>query len=175
MATLFERARDGDAPAMAEVQRCALAFARRVCSFGMRTDSAFDWEDVAQEAMRKLLHSGPQQYRGSGSEQSYIYTVVKCTVIQMARSSERRRKREEIAVAQASTTTPNPSRRLDLQMILGGLEPECRALIQRILFRDEAYSTIARELKLTESSVRSRLHRCLNRARAIATGESPKP
>lgn len=173
MATLFERARQGDTAATAEMLRLARAFSRRMCSGGSpRSLPELDPEDVAQEVLCRLLQSGADQYSGAGSESSYIYTVVKCTVIQMARSAERRRQREDSVAAHASPATPTPERRLDLQQILEKLDPVCRALIERILFRDEPYAMIAEELKLNESSIRSRMHRCLKRARDLAGEKS---
>jgi len=175
MATLFERARDGEAAATAEIQRLARAFARRTCgSTTLRGHPDLDWEDVAQEALCRLLGAAPRQFRGSGSESSYIYTVVKCTVIQMARSADRRQRRENVVAAHASPETPTPERRLDVLKILNELDASCRALIERVLFRDEPFSILAKELELTESSVRSRMHRCLNRARELAVKEHPE-
>lgn len=170
MGNLFKAAAAADPEAVAEVQRMLRAFARQICHGGGPTGArAVDWEDVAQETARKLFSTGLQQYRGKGSERSYLYSMVKATVIQMSRAARRRSLREEIAVANGPLhVTSDPAPRLDVQAILAALEADCRDIIERAMLRDEPYADIARDLGLAESSARARLSRCLKKARVIA-------
>jgi RNA polymerase sigma factor (sigma-70 family) len=165
---LFEAARRGDAAAHEELSRLARAFARQICRGGGPSGvTDMDWEDVAQESLRKVLATGLERYRGTGGESSYMYSVVKTTVIQMSRTARRRQQREQKAASDA-IVAPNPGHRVDVLELLGLLSEECRELIERAFLYGEPYPALARDLGLAESSVRSRLSRCLGRARAIA-------
>jgi len=169
MGDLFEAARDNDPGAVAELDRIVRGFARRVCRGGGPPGAPeLDWEDVAQEACHKLHAVGFEQYRGSGSERSYLYSVVKATVIQMARSSSRRQRRELVVAPDETAPTPDPHAPLDVRRILAALDAACRDLIERLFLRDDSYAEAARDLGLAESSVRAKLSRCLKRARQIA-------
>jgi len=169
MPDFFRAAASGDAAAVAEVHRLLQAFSRQVCrGRGPAGETALDWEDVAQEAARQLFAKGLGQYRGQGTERSYLYSLVKATVIQMSRSAARRLRREEVAMAgEPLHTPPNPGAGLDVRKILAALDPKCRDLIERAILRDESYADIARDLGLAESSVRARLSRCLQKARRL--------
>jgi RNA polymerase sigma-70 factor (ECF subfamily) len=165
---LFDRARAGDAAAQAEIHQILRAFARDVCR-GKGPGGALDvdWEDVAQEAGRKLFAVGMYQYRGWGSEKSFLYSVVRSTVIQMCRSAGRRRQREEGAPP-PDAVHPNPGRRIDVMRVLAGLSTECRDLVERVFLAGDSYEEIASDLGLAPSSVRSRLSRCVKQARKIS-------
>jgi len=167
------RARDPDAQTKAD--RVIRRFARLVCRGGGPPGAPdMDWEDVAQEAGRKLYSVGLDQYRGGGSESSYLYSIVKATVIQMARSTDRRQRRE--ATLASNDPTPrsiDPVPMLDVGRVLAALDPNCRELVERFFLFDETHADLAQELGLAESSVRARLSRCLKRARTIATDGGP--
>lgn len=170
MGELFDAAVAGDGKALAELHALVRSFARTVCRGGGPAGSPdLDWEDVAQEAWRKLLAAGLAQYSGRGTERSYLFSVVKATVIGMGRSAGRRRLRET-AVAQGAPTTSDPSGALDVRAILAALPSECRTLIERAFFDDATYPELAEELRMAESSVRAKLSRCLRRARDLASG-----
>lgn len=171
-ATLFAAARRGDAAAQAELAEIVHTFARAICRGGGPAGAvAVDWQDVAQEALHKLFHGGLDAYRGAGSERSYLYSVVKTTVIQISRGARRRQAREIAAGAPDPKPDVHPGDRLDVQRILSQLPDDCRSLIERAFFDGETYEELARELGLAESSVRAKLSRCIGRARRIAAGE----
>jgi DNA-directed RNA polymerase specialized sigma24 family protein len=128
-----------------------------------------DWEDVAQVACSTFFATGLWQYRGTGSERSYLYSVVRMTAIQMSRGAARRRQREEAAPVTAPEPS-NPGPRLDVLKILAALPEECRHVIERVFLLDEPYGSLAVEFGLAESSVRSKLSRCLKKARLVAKG-----
>lgn len=175
MGALFDRVLAGDTQATAELQAFLRSFARQVCRGGGPPGAPdIDWEDVAQECGRKLLAGGLERYTGAGSERSYIYSMVRATVLEMARASSRRRRREEASTSNGPVRSADPDAPLDVRSLLAGLDTPCREIIQRIVLRDEAYPSVARDLGLAESSVRAKLSRCLARARKIASkGKSP--
>ncbi len=168
MPDLFESARAGNRAAETEIHRRIRAFARAICSGRPAGGSDADWEDVAQEAARKLFASGLDRYQGKGSVDSYLYTIVKTTVIQLARGAKRRRLREE-SFETTTVVVPNPSgRRFEVREILRRLPEGCRELVVRVFLDGAGYRDLARESGLAESSVRARLSRCMQKAREIA-------
>jgi RNA polymerase sigma factor (sigma-70 family) len=175
MGGLFEAAAAGDPRAVAEVQGIVRAFARSICRGGSLPGAPeLDWEDVAQEALRKLLALGLRQYSGRGTERSYLFSVVKATLIEMGRSAKRRHARETAALPNGAPSPHDPSGSIDLAAILAALPGDCRNLIERAIFEDVPYADLAAEMGIAESSVRARLCRCLQRARAIASGEETR-
>lgn len=168
---LFERARSGDRSAEAELCDIARAFARQICRGGGPAGAPdVAWEDVAQESLRKLLLVGIERYRGTGSARSYLYTIVKSTMIEMSRSARRRRAREE-AMARGDAPVPaDPGHSMDVEKILALLPGDCRALLERAFLHGESYRDLARALGMEESSVRAKLSRCIRKARLMTQG-----
>jgi RNA polymerase sigma factor (sigma-70 family) len=164
----IEAARQGASWAEAAIADAIRAFAQAISrGRGPMASASIDWEDVAQEASRRFFSRGMDQYRATGSEKGYLYTIVKATWIQLARSASRRRKREEIAnPIPSSPRDPNP--RLELLDVLRRLDSTCQELLERVFFDGASYADLADELGLAESSVRSRITRCIQKARAIA-------
>ena len=168
----FEAAKRGESWAEKEILDLIHRFARHACTkVGTRLAVDLQWEDVAQEASVKFFKSGLHQYGGSGSEESYLYTVVKSTLIQIARSADRRKKREEAKALpmEERVVIPDTHMALDVQAILGKLDEACRNLLRRVFLEDTPYSDLAAELGLQEVSVRARVHRCVRSAREFAS------
>lgn len=166
---LFEAARAGDAGAATEIDRLLRGFARDVCARGLpRGSSDFDWEDVAQEASRRVFTMGLSQFRSRGTERAYLYSIVKTTAIQMVRAAHRRRSREELYATDRPVQDAGTHSRLDVRELLNRVDPDCRKVIERVLLLGESYASLANEMGLAEPSVRSRLSRCLTKARKIA-------
>jgi RNA polymerase sigma factor (sigma-70 family) len=174
MASLFEGVRAGKSESISELHRTLRTLARQVCRGGGPPGTpAIDWEDVAQECGRKLLAVGLDQYSGDGSERSYLYSVVRATVLEMARAASRRRCREVISVSNGPVPARDPNLEMDIRKILDALDPACREVIERVVLQDEPYADVARDLGMAESSVRGKLCRCLARARGIASEGRP--
>ena len=160
MGALFDAIRAGDQAAITELDRLARELARRVCRSGGPAGAAdLDSEDVAREAVRKLLDVGIEQDPEVESEQEYVGGVVKAIVIRRSRGVRRRRSR-------AAAATPP---RLAIVRTLERISPECRRLIASVFFDDQSCADLANEAGLPEASVRERLSRCIRQARHDAT------
>lgn len=165
----FPAARKGEAWAQEEIVELVARFSRHVCSSLQGSLAAeIGWEDVAQEANRRIFTVGLQQYSGGGSEESYLYTIVKSTLVMIARGSQRRRTREEATAPEDPVDRSDPQARLDAALILKRLDESCRDLLRRVFLEDTPYDRLAAELQLAESSVRAKVSRCLGRARELA-------
>jgi RNA polymerase sigma factor (sigma-70 family) len=165
--SLVEASRRGEEWAQEEIMRLIRSFARYVCrSAGAGPEP--EWEDVAQEAARRFFTSGLAHFRTGGPERSYIYTIVKAARIQIYRSMSRRSRRES-AVAREDTTPPAAETRTLLFRVLARIPDTCRELLERVFFDGASHADLAQELGLAESSVRSRLTRCLQRARELVS------
>jgi len=165
----FEAAARGEAWAQKEIHGLIQRYARHACGGGGgRLTADLAWEDVAQEASARFFEVGLAQYGGKGSEESYLYTIVKSTLLQRARSADRRQKREELSIPLSTVVLPDSFDRLDVAVILRRLDESCRHLLKQAFLVDVSYADLALELELAESSVRAKLCRCLRRARELA-------
>jgi RNA polymerase sigma factor (sigma-70 family) len=167
--SLIEAAKRSEAWAERELADLIRGYARHVCwGAGPGGDAGLSWEDVAQEASRRVFTVGLEQYRTGGPERTYVYTIVRSIYLQMARSARRRRQREEDGTA-LGTGGQDPERRTLLHRILARLDEACRHLLERLYFDGATYAELAAELNMAESSVRARSSRCMGRAREIAS------
>lgn len=159
---IIEAARRGEAWAETELLRIVRGFARHACRGGADPD----WEDVAQETCRRLFAGALQAFRPGGPERSWLYSIVKATRIQLHRSNSRRARRDEAAVL-APADSGRPESRTLLHQLLQRLPENCREVLARAFFDGATPRDLAAELGLVESSVRSRLTRCLQEARRL--------
>jgi RNA polymerase sigma factor (sigma-70 family) len=165
---LIAAARQGESWAQRELAELIRGYARHVCwGTGPGGDAGLSWEDVAQEASRRMFTVGFEQYRAGGPERAYVYAIVRSTYLQMGRSARRRRAREEGGTA-LGAAGEDPERRTLLFGILTRLDEACRHLLERLYFDGANYAELASELNMAESSVRARSSRCMGRAREIA-------
>ena len=165
---LFDRLKAGDRSAQTELCDLARAFARQICRGGGPPGAPdVAWEDVAQESLRKLLSGGLDRYRATGSPKSYLYTIVKSTMIAMSRSARRRAAREEASAHGPTATPAHPGHAIEVHQILAMLSGDCRALLERAFLHGATYPELARDLGLEESSVRAKLSRCIRKARLM--------
>lgn len=169
---VMEAAQRGERWAEEEITRLVRQFARHVCR-GSGQGAEPDWEDVAQEACRRVFSGALESFRPGGAERSYLYSIVKATRIQIYRSASRRQKRES-AVEIEDRIEPRAERQTLLHRILSRLPQACRELLQRAFFDGASTAELSQELGLAESSVRSKLTRCLQQARVHA-GSDGKP
>jgi RNA polymerase sigma factor (sigma-70 family) len=165
----IEAARQGETWAQKELAETIARFARHACTrVGTRLAADLAWEDVAQEASRKFFAVGIHQYRGKGTEDSYLYTVVKSTLVQLARGATRRKTREEATAPEEDhVSTSALQNRLDVAWILERIQEECRELLTAVFLNEIPYAQLASDLSLAESSVRAKVSRCVRRAREL--------
>ena len=168
-ASLIEAAKAGERWAHEEILQLFSSFSRHIHHRGGGPMAAeLDPEDLAQEAGRRFFTVGIHQYSGKGSEKSYLYSIVKSTFIQIWRSQQRRKKREEIVSPADQVQQPESTAKLDVSFLLSRLGPPCSELLERVYLDGASYPTLAAELDLAESSVRAKVSRCLRRARELA-------
>jgi RNA polymerase sigma factor (sigma-70 family) len=165
MRKVFEDAIGGAPAAQKEIVRLIRQLSRAACARRGPATADVDWEDVAQDACRRFFASGLRQFRKSGSERSFLYAIVRSSVIQIVRSEARRRVREVTSLQPTVVLPHNPIPKFDVTKILSRLSEECRTLLTRVFLRGEPYSSLARELGILDSSVRTKVTRCLRRAR----------
>lgn len=148
--------------------------AQRVCrSLRQSWPESFDWEDVAQEAARHLFAYALERYRGEGSERSYLYTVIRVTLLQMLRETRRRKAREESVGSESAAPVEPDSDRVLARSLIERSDPECRDLLREVFFDGTPYRTLAEQRHLAESSVRSKVSRCLRKLREDEEGHEP--
>lgn len=159
----------GDSQAVATVDGW---LARAAASFRRRTGD--DWGDILQDVrleVIRLLQQG--RFRGESRLKTYLWQVTGHTYLDALR-----RRARSIEVAEEPDREP-PSDEPSLleqavvsertRAMLAALEstsPECRKLWSRIL-EGRGYSEMARELGVSEGTLRVRVHRC--RKAALAT------
>jgi DNA-directed RNA polymerase specialized sigma24 family protein len=96
-----------------------------------------------------------------------VYTIVKATLIQLARSASRRKRREETADLKASPA-PDPDSAIDVRNLLSRLDKACQELLRRAFLDGASYADLSAELGLAESSIRAKVSRCIRKARTFA-------
>ncbi len=170
MRPLFQQARLGDRAAQAEIDQTIRRIARAVCRRGGPGGAEVDWEDVAQEASARFFSVGLHQFSGTGSEEGYLFAIVRSTVLQAVRRATRRRNREQ-SLAREDLVPHNPGHAIDVRNLLEKLPPECARLLEQVYLHGVPYSEIAAELDMLESSVRVKVTRCLRKAMDIAGGK----
>jgi RNA polymerase sigma factor (sigma-70 family) len=173
MREFFEKAFLGDSDAQGEIVRVIRQLSRAVCSGGGPDGSAVDWEDIAQDASERFFSVGIRQFHKVGSERSFLYSIIRSTILQRVRSETRRRARER-ASTELHVVAHNTGDAFDVRKILVQLTEDCRDLLTRVFLQDEPYSTLAGDLGVLESSVRVKVSRCLQKARELVE-ESGKP
>ncbi len=165
--SLIAALRSGDKKAERGILDLIEGFSRYLCR--VHGSGEPDWQDVAQEAARRFFMHDVHQFRPGGSLPGLLYSIVRGTRIQLYRSQARRKRREAVASPEPAGA-PDPEKRTLLHRILIKLTPVCRELLERSFFDGASAQDLAAELGLAESSVRSRLSRCLAVAREIAGG-----
>jgi DNA-directed RNA polymerase specialized sigma24 family protein len=101
---------------------------------------------------------------------AYVNTIVRTTWLLLARRAARRQAREDQIASETMAVVPpaNPGSRLDVERILARLDETCRNLLVQVFLYGSSYREIAAETGLAESSIRSKVSRCIGRARALS-------
>jgi len=168
MGDLFGRAVRGEAQAQEELHRIIRRIARAISAAGGPGGVDVDWEDIAQEASQRFFTVGIHQYRGTGSEESFLFGIVRSTLLMAVRAATRRRSRERNALPDENAHASIRDQELDVRMILARLTPECARLLEQAFLQDVPYPVLASAMGMQETAVRVRVSRCLKKAMEIA-------
>ena len=157
-----QKVRRGDPAAVAHI-RCAIEAV--VCGFGLRESGWGD--DLIQEALgRVYIGVVTRRFTGAASLETYASKTAKYTCLEHLRS--RRRLRELSAVQPVSTEAGRGAEESLLRIEeyrrsirhFAELSSECRELLTLLYSEELSYTEIAERTGLTESAIRSRVHRC---------------
>lgn len=176
--SLRQRALQGDPALLSDLFACfrsdLISFLRRRCSD--RTDAEDAMQDTFEAAARYL-----EGYRGEAALKNWIYRLASSACTRMRRGRKNApdlhdELDEQRALRGASAIGEQAERMLEarlgpLQSALERLSPTDRAIL---LLRDgEGMSTaeVAGEINLSESAVKSRLHRARKAVKARVEGE----
>ena len=168
----LEAARTGEEWATAELHRVVEHVAHQVArGRSGALAGGIEWEDVAQEALLRLI-GGTAVHRGKGSVRGYVYVTVKTSLLQALRSRRRRERREATFSAESTLNTVSspadgdagrwidPDTRRLAEEVLASLGSDCRELVERVFFHGVSYARLAEGSGQAESSVRSHLTPC---------------
>src|SRR5262245_59066613 len=135
-----------------------------------------DPESVRQEVMMRLfgiVRSG--RYGRRSSFKTFVFAVAKYTCVDLFRRERLRRGVEAGGQAPAPQPIGQPHQALEtredlelLRYILQGLPEECRRLWRLVYGEGIDAAEIGRRLGVNAGTVRVRVHRCLQKARAFA-------
>lgn len=136
-----------------------------------------DADAVVQEILLELVRLGRSgSVRDDRDFKAYVQTVTRHTCVDIFRR-ERLRAAESLddsffEVPGGDDADPEQAyrarhRRERLRYILQGLEPGCRTLLRWAYADERSSADIADQLDITAGNARVRLHRCLERARAL--------
>lgn len=164
---LLMAARQGEQWAVHEIVRLVRHFSRVVCRHDASYSSEVGHEDVAQEALQSLFDGAIDRYVPRGTPSSYLYTVVRYTRARLVRSNSRRLLRDTVWLDRIAAKG-GPESRTQVVSILPKLGEACRQLLERVFLNGECYADLANSFKIEESSVRSRVARCIREARRMA-------
>ncbi len=137
-----------------------------------------DPEGVVQEVLLKLLRivrSG--RYRGQSSFKTFAFSVARHTSIDIYRRQRLRTKIHAPEQSEAPSPEPDAGERVEqrerlecLSYIFQRLPDDCRRLWSFVYGEGLSAAEVGRRLGITPGNVRVRTHRCLQKARDIATG-----
>jgi RNA polymerase sigma factor (sigma-70 family) len=80
----------------------------------------------------------------------------------MARS---KRREANFGDRRCETIGERAEERMDVDRILQRLDPACRSLLKRVFLDEATTAEVSHELGIAESSVRSKVSRCVSKAR----------
>jgi len=170
---VFAAFRSGDPGAVAEVRD----WVRQVV--GHPAWRLTDAESVVQDVLLKILDiARADRFEHRSSFRTFATSVARHTCIDAYRK-ERWRERMEVrsaADADETSTSGNPEahhsmreRRELLSYVYQKLPEECRRLWRWVYGQGLAARQVAEQLGISEENVRVRVHRCLQKARGLAS------
>jgi len=138
-----------------------------------------EWVDHHQEIMRQVVHSlRAGNFDAKLEFRAYVQSIAWYT----ARDAVDRRMRELRRTHDDMPVPEVPERPDDVlatrtlaRKALQDLTEECRGLLRLYFFDDRSHREIAYQLNIAVGTVKSRLSRCLGRARELLTGNRKRP
>jgi len=129
-------------------------------------------EDLTQATYAKVFASW-RRVRAADNQLAYARTVLLNTYLshrRLRRSSERP---TDLAQDDRGVAAPDSATRLDLLAALATLDPLDRAVVVLRYWDDRSVAEVAADLSLTETTVRSRARRALQRLRPLVSERTP--
>ncbi len=130
---------------------------------------AAELDDARQETWLEVWKAAAS-YRGEGTPESWIYSIARHTILRVWRSRARQQRHEQPLgdeALQEPTRDRSPATAVDtglVRFVRAGLAAEGETLMAILLAREEhhrGFPSIARELEMTESAVKSRYYRAI--------------
>jgi RNA polymerase sigma-70 factor, ECF subfamily len=160
----------GDATAFEEFYR---RYAPRVYGLLMALTSAND--DLARDLLQAVMLRAARKFKSAATDDAlwaWLATIARNALIDHIRSDQRRRRREQSAVAFPSAPDPpGISEELTetLEQALAELDPNDQALIRDFYFNTQSQAAIAASNQTTVKALQSRLARIRRRLKEILT------
>jgi RNA polymerase sigma-70 factor, ECF subfamily len=144
-------------------------FLERLRSFvRRRVQRDVDADDIVQEVLAKLVAKGGEVQ--SGSVHAWLFTVARRAIIDHFRArKEHDQLPEEVSGEGPESCDRSAASELSrcLEPMLASLGQADRSILSRVDMFGESQATIARELGLSPSAVKSRVQRARTRLRAV--------
>ena len=134
-----------------------------------------EWPDLHQEVLTRLLEALRHgRFDPSLEFRIYAQSVARYTMLENVRRKLRRQRDSEAEWANPEPTMSGEDpilTRHAVDRILTQVQADCRRLFRIIFFDQKSYAEAARDLGVPVGTVKSRLSRCLEKARKLAVGE----
>jgi RNA polymerase sigma-70 factor, ECF subfamily len=160
---MIERAATGDEVAFALI---VAAHHEDMARVAYLVSGSLDLADDAVQAAWAIVWRRLDTLRDPARLRPWLMSVAANEARQIARGNRRRTVRElQVSGPDGPATTPERAALMDLANALGGLDPQDRALIALRYVAELDSASIGREMGLSASGARARLHRLLARLR----------
>lgn len=160
---VLARCRAGEAEAWAAIVEHYSRYVWAIALRGYRLNTT-DAEDVVQEAFVRL-HRNIDTVHGE-TLQPWLAQVARRLCVDVLRRQQREEVVEEVAETHADDSLQHLDRAMDVRAAMLTLPEHCRDILDRFFARDESYELIARQLRVPQGTIASRISRCLGRLRA---------
>jgi RNA polymerase sigma-70 factor, ECF subfamily len=126
-------------------------------------------EDVVQTTLLALVENFRQGRFREGNLPAYVRRIAKNICVNMYRRERLRSGANAMTPVDTMVPSRDPSPDLlsMLDRVLQGLEAACRALVLAAYYQGLERKEIALRLGISETAVKVRLHRCMERARVM--------
>ncbi len=136
-------------------------------------DGDYSGDIVSETALKLLLNFRSNRFKFESSLKTYVQRIARYTVIDYVRSSRQAKEFQKAmhsvgAQGQDPYATYETEEQLILfNTIMGRMNEECRTLWKMIFFDRFHYKAIARELQISEGTVKTKVFRCKEQAISV--------